>query len=126
MLALVFACASVAGAVSTVAWMMRCARSTGGIAGHEPTPQEVRSHVLWGSFYANPADPRGWIPKPRGIGVTPNFRTRRNALVFAALILLTALGAVGLVVVVLPGGQPPSGTSTPGSGPPTTDHAAPS
>jgi uncharacterized membrane protein len=25
-------------------------------------------------FYSNPNDPRGWLPKPTGIGLTVNFR----------------------------------------------------
>ncbi len=64
---------------------------------------EVQRHILWGAFYANPADPRGWLPKPSGFGVTPNFRTRERALVFAAIGVETLLAAIGLTVCALLG-----------------------
>lgn len=65
-----------------------------------PTREEMRRFVLWRSFYVNPDDPRGWVPKLSGIGWTPNFRTRRAALVFALLIVATTSAAVGLLVAV--------------------------
>jgi uncharacterized membrane protein len=45
---------------------------------------------LWYSFYVNPDDPRGGVPITSGYGWTVNFRTRRNAAVFAALIAICA------------------------------------
>jgi hypothetical protein len=56
-----------------------------------PSPEQVRARILWHSFYANPADPRGWLPKPCGVGLTVNFRSRRNALLFAAFLVAGVL-----------------------------------
>jgi len=58
--------------------------------------EDMRKHVLWHSFYANPEDPRGWVPKISGIGWTVNFRTRRNAAIFASLVLCS-LASAGLL-----------------------------
>ncbi|MGE4132404.1 MAG: DUF5808 domain-containing protein [Bdellovibrionales bacterium] len=68
-----------------------------------PSKEEMRKFILWKSFYVNPEDPRGWVPKTWGYGTTVNFRTRGNALAFAGLILLTFVTAIALVVVTLGG-----------------------
>lgn len=71
---------------------------------------EMRRHTLWTVFYVNPDDPRGWVPKPYGIGWTVNFRTPRNVYVFGALVVGTLLGAA-VMSVVSP--QTPSQAETP-------------
>lgn len=86
---------------STVAYMLYCARQPGGEPGYVPTDEEVRSHILWRSFYVNPRDPRAWVPKTWHGGITVNFRTPGRALGFAGLILTSALSAVGLLVAAL-------------------------
>lgn len=68
-----------------------------------PTREEMRQFVLWRSFYVNPDDPRGWVPKTYGSGMTVNFRTKEQALIFAALILVCLLGASGMTFAALCG-----------------------
>jgi len=72
-------------------------RSPDGSTPPLPDRQEMRRHLMWRSFYVNPADPRGWVPKTWGFGWTVNFRTRRNVHAFVALIVCTLANAVGLV-----------------------------
>lgn len=87
--------------LATVAFMLYCARQRGGEPGYVPTEAEVRSHIRWRSFYVNPRDPRAWIPKTWGGGITVNFRTPARAAIFAALILISTLSAAGLVMAAL-------------------------
>lgn len=68
-----------------------------------PTGEEMRPFILWRSFYVNPDDPRGWVPKTYGSGMTVNFRTKRNAMVFAGLVLVCLLAAGGMTVAALCG-----------------------
>ncbi|MEZ4279821.1 MAG: hypothetical protein R3F21_09440 [Myxococcota bacterium] len=87
--------------VALVGWMLKFAGTT------QPAPpdqrpssaDEMKAHVLWGLFYANPADPRGWVQKSSGFGYTVNFRTERNAKIFAGLIVATAVSA-GVQILV--------------------------
>lgn len=65
-----------------------------------PTEDESRRHVMWGMFYVNPADPRGWLRKPTGVGYTVNFRTVANVRVFVALIVCALVSASALVLNV--------------------------
>ena len=65
------------------------------------TPEAARQHLVWGAFYVNPDDPRGWLPKPIGLGSTVNFRTVRQVALFVGLGLLDLLLSIGLVVAVL-------------------------
>lgn len=86
-----------------VGWMLKFAGTTQPAAPDTPVPAltEMKAHLLWGLFYVNPEDPRGWVPKTSGFGYSVNFRTERNAKVFAGLILATAASAavqIGLVV----------------------------
>lgn len=92
-----------AGAMATVAYSLWIgSQSEPIIDGSQlPTREEMRRFVLWRSFYVNPADPRGWVPKISGFGWTVNLRTQRNAAVFAALIVATFLAALGAVVAAL-------------------------
>ncbi len=83
-------------ALSVVGWMLKLG-ATRGVAGSEPTPpstEEMKSHLLWGLFYVHPGDPRGWVRKTSGPGYTVNFRTERNAKLFACLIVATLVSAV--------------------------------
>jgi uncharacterized membrane protein len=68
-----------------------------------PTREEMRQFLLWRSFYVNPDDPRGWVPKTWGSGMTVNFRTKRSAGIFAGLILVCLLAAGGMTVAALCG-----------------------
>lgn len=81
--------------------MFHCSRQTGGEADFKPSDEKVTEHLLWGVFYVNPRDPRGWVPKTSGLGVTPNFRTRRAAIVFLVLVVLCAFSALGLGVMAI-------------------------
>ena len=42
-------------------------------------PEAMRPHIWLKSFYINPDDPRGWVPKVWGFGQTVNFRTKLQA-----------------------------------------------
>jgi uncharacterized membrane protein len=68
-----------------------------------PTREEMRRFILWRSFYVNPDDPRGWVPKTWGYGWTVNFRSRRTAVIFAQLLGATAVAAIGLVIAAVNG-----------------------
>lgn len=86
-----------------VAFMFRVAGGAPPRYADDQTPglEAMRPFVLWRSFYVNPADPRGWVPKTSGIGWTVNFRTRERALVFAAMIASALLAAlVGACLLV--------------------------
>jgi len=99
----IFASLTAGAACALVIMMLRLgATETSGrnTSGH-PSPTEMRRFVLWRSFYVNPDDPRGWVPKMTGYGWTVNFRTRRNAALFAALIALCAASAAALTTTVL-------------------------
>lgn len=101
--AIIFALLTGGSAVALVAMMLRIGgppRAHHG-ATNLPSPDEIRRNVLWRSFYVNPDDPRGWVPKTSGYGWTVNFRTRRNAAMFAALIALCAASAAALTATVL-------------------------
>ncbi len=87
----------------SVAWLFRlgappCPPPRGFIP---PTSEEMKRHLMWGLFYVNPADPRGWVPKINGLGYTVNFRSERNARRFAFLIGATLLSAAALSVVAV-------------------------
>lgn len=92
-------------AVVLVGWMLKFAATTLPARPDRPlpSPDEMKAHVLWGLFYVHPADPRGWILKTSGFGYTVNFRTERNAKVFAGLIVATAVSAGVQVGVALCG-----------------------
>lgn len=59
------------------------------------TREQMRAFVWWRMFYVNPADPRGWVPKPYGFGYTVNFRDRTHVTVFSVLLAFTLLSAIG-------------------------------
>ncbi len=83
--------------------MMNQLGSKGRDPGNLPLPDAatMKKFIIWKSFYVNPDDPRGWVPKTWGGGLTVNFRTRQNAGIFAGLIILTTLAAAVLVYLVL-------------------------
>lgn len=64
---------------------------------HEPTRQEMRRFILWGLVYSNPDDPRGWVPKPRGVGWTVNVRSASAARGYAILAVLTIVSVLATV-----------------------------
>lgn len=74
--------------------------SPAGTATSTPARTDMGPFLLWGSFYVNPDDPRGWVPKTNGLGWTVNFRTRENAYIFAALIAVCGASALGLTISV--------------------------
>lgn len=59
---------------------------------HEPDA----AHYRWGVFYVNPADPRLWVPKRVGYGMTLNF-ARPAAYAVTLLIILILLGVLAVV-----------------------------
>ena len=65
-----------------------------------PDRQQMKSYLLWKSFYVNPDDPRGWVSKTSGFGKTVNFRKHKNAYVFALMIAFTLISAFGYVFTV--------------------------
>ncbi len=65
---------------------------------HEPDSEERKKYIIWKSFYVNPNDPRGWVPKTNNLGYTVNLRTKKNAAIFAVLIALTSAFAIGMAV----------------------------
>ncbi len=83
-----------------VGWMLKLGATRGPAAnGSTPPPvEEMKIRMLWGLFYVNPGDPRGWVRKTSGLGYTVNSRTERNARIFASLILATLLSAVAQIV----------------------------
>jgi uncharacterized membrane protein len=66
-----------------------------------PDRQEMQRHIIWKSFYVNPQDPRGCVPKTWGVGQTVNFRTKLSAGIFTEILVLALLSALGLVYTVL-------------------------
>lgn len=54
-----------------------------------PNKEEMKKYILWYSFYSNPEDPRGWVPKAFGWGFTPNFRSRKSIYYMITLIIST-------------------------------------
>lgn len=66
-----------------------------------PALELMREHLVWGLFYANPHDPRGWVPRLNGLGITVNMRSPTHVYVHAAVIVLTLGSAIGLVVGIL-------------------------
>lgn len=67
----------------------------------QPDREEMKKFIVWKSFYVNPDDPRGWVPKTSGVGMTVNFRTKSRALIFAAMVagsLISALAGAALVL----------------------------
>lgn len=70
-------------------------------SGRIPDLEEMKRHIVWKSFYVNPDDPRGWAPKTFGVGWTVNFRTRRRAAIFAAMIFSTSALALGGATILL-------------------------
>jgi len=62
-----------------------------------PDKEQMKKFLVWKSFYSNPSDPRGWVPKTYGFGWTINFRSRRQIYLFIALILINLGSALGAV-----------------------------
>lgn len=85
--------------VAQMVWLGRRGHHRGPVLDRE----EMRRHILWRSFYVNPDDPRGWVPKVSGYGWTVNFRTRWNAVLFACLVALALTAALLLTWSVLAG-----------------------
>lgn len=66
-----------------------------------PSDEEVKKHIVWMFFYCNPDDPRGWVGKTHGPGITPNFRTKDNILIFISLIVAIQVCAMGLAIFLI-------------------------
>ncbi len=90
-------------AVAMVAFSLWASNANPEVPADTPLPDldEMRRHILWHAVYANPDDPRGWVPKTSGYGWTVNFRTRRNAAIFLGLVTAGAASAVVLLAVAL-------------------------
>jgi len=103
MLPIAFTIALLACTVAIVVHMVWLGRQTVPDGpGEQPESQEAaRAFLLWNALYVNPADPRGWLPKPVGIGYTVNFRTRGHATLFAVLVGLDLACALGLSISAL-------------------------
>ncbi len=75
-------------------------RQKGPPSGQEPKGSDMNPFLVWGLFYLNPDDPRGWLPKRNpALGLTVNFRTRMRVYLFVAL-LLVAFGLAFLMAWV--------------------------
>jgi uncharacterized membrane protein len=83
-----------AGLIAQLLWLGSLGRP-----GPALTKDEMRRHLVWGLFYVNPDDPRGWVPKVYGIGWTVNMRTPGQAKLMAALIVLTLVFALAMSAV---------------------------
>ena len=75
--------------------------ATGDSRAPELPSEERKRHYVWGLFYVNPADPRGWVPKTLGVGVTVNFRTKTQVYVFVLLLVLTLAGSLWMTSLAL-------------------------
>ncbi|MEZ4872349.1 MAG: hypothetical protein R2827_08915 [Bdellovibrionales bacterium] len=65
---------------------------------HQNNPTDWGRHTFLGLFYVNPDDPRGWIPRKNpAMGVTVNFRTKKNVYIFLALLDLVVIGTALLL-----------------------------
>lgn len=89
--------------VAVLIYMFRVAGSgkTIGTDDEIPDREEMKKYIIWKSFYMNPNDPRGWVPKTTGVGMTVNFRSWGQVKVFAALVagsLLCALAGAAILV----------------------------
>ena len=89
---------AVAATVGFVRW---CGMQTG--TGPVPSDAQMRAHIVWSAFYANPDDPRGWVPKTSGVGQTVNLRSAKNVMLMATLIGATLVSALALGASVLVG-----------------------
>jgi uncharacterized membrane protein len=65
------------------------------------TAEQMRPFMLWGLLYVNPHDSRNFPPKVSGLGWTINFREKRHAYLFAALIILNLATAIWMSVTVV-------------------------
>ena len=96
-----FGLAAIASAIALVVytfWLGGNGRGEGTSYGTEPTS---RSHVRWGLFYVNADDPRGWVPKTSGFGITPNLRTEAHLRRYAGLIVVTLGSTIAMVAALL-------------------------
>jgi hypothetical protein len=63
--------------------------------------EEMKKHLVWGLVYSNPDDPRGWVPKIRGIGWTVNVRSPDLALAMAVFTVATIVSVTVTAVYIL-------------------------
>lgn len=66
-----------------------------------PSDEEVSKNIVWMFFYCNPDDPRGWVGKTHGPGITPNFRTKDNILVFLSLVAAIQICAISMAIYLI-------------------------
>lgn len=66
-----------------------------------PSDEVIKDHLVWMFFYCNPNDPRGWVGKTSGLGITPNFRNIKHIYIFLSLIGLIQFVALILAAVVI-------------------------
>ena len=83
--------------LSTLALLVQILRL--GMAGRvgenvELSTADMQRHLMWRSFYVNPDDSRGWVPKMYGYGWTVNFRTRKSVHVFIVFVSISLIGAL--------------------------------
>lgn len=73
-----------------------------GASGDDNAPElpreERKRHLMWGMFYMNPDDPRGWVDKTWGYGRTVNMRSPGHVYLFSAMIVTCLVGAVWMTV----------------------------
>ena len=67
----------------------------------ELTKDEMRRFLLWNLVYSNPEDPRGWVPKIRGVGWTVNVRSEAAAKGFAILTIVTIVSVIATVAAAV-------------------------
>ena len=61
---------------------------------------EMKKFILWKSFYVNPEDPRGLVPKTWGGGITVNFRNKKNIYIFLSILFIIIFASLGLIISV--------------------------
>lgn len=90
-LAVVCTVLAVVSCAMTLIWWLS-GRDTSRAAHGMLRPQE-REHRRYGLFYADPDDPRVWVPRPLGNGWDPNLATTGGKAI-AAVAALVTLGVV--------------------------------
>lgn len=68
----------------------------------EPQGEEMKKYLYLKSFYVNPSDPRGWLPKINpALGWTVNFRSKANARAFLLLLIIVLFSSIGFAISII-------------------------
>ena len=88
-------------AITMLVYLLYAGQSDQSLPQTKLPKEEMRKHLVYGAFYANSGDGRGWVPKSIGFGWTVNFRTRPRVHLFILLMLMTLAGAALSAVVAV-------------------------